>query len=67
MVRCDDDARELNWGLWVVERPGGFRTSWVGRKEGGLLGKEFHKDAIIDDLWIRDDWTRKYEIEKDVS
>jgi hypothetical protein len=68
IVRCDDDAKETGSGLWVIQKFGGGRRSWVGKPgylsdpngPGGI-------DTADPTLWLRDDWRRVYVEEKDYS
>ena len=63
MVRCDDVAKATGRGTWVVLEPGGRQSSWTGGEPANLLGG-IHVDPT---LWIRDEWSRRSEYEKDVS
>ena len=65
VVRCDDDAKENGWGLWVVERFGGYRQSWVGRRPGPVNGLVPYFPE--QELWMREDWKKVYVEEKDYS
>lgn len=58
--RCDHKAKNTGWGLWRQEGPKGT-CSWEGTV-GVNQGQEPHPD-----LWIRDDYTKTYVIEKDYS
>ena len=65
VVRCDDEAKENNWGLWVTEKIGGYRRSWIGRRPGPANGLiPYFPEAA---LWIRDEWRTQFVDEKDYS
>ena len=58
--RCDHKAKATGVGTWRFEGPKGT-CSWEGTV-GVNQGLEPHPD-----LWIRDDYTKTYVIEKDYS
>jgi len=67
IVRCDNDAKESGYGLWVIQAGSG-RRSWVGRGPSSVtdLGGQLLRQCDPD-LWIKDDWKRTYISEKDYS
>lgn len=58
--RCDHKAKETGWGTWRFEGAEGT-CSWDGRVG---INKGGDPDPA---LWIRDDYTTTYLIEKDYS
>ncbi len=60
IIRCDNNAKENGWGLWIVKNSNGTTSSWVGGT--GLLDEE-----IDHTVWIKHSWSRRYNIEKDVG
>jgi len=63
MVRCDDSAKRTGRGTWVVNQPGGWGGAWDGAAPANLPGGV----KVDPTLWIKDEWTKTTEYEKDVS
>jgi hypothetical protein len=64
LVRCDDAAKKTGRGTWVVQGPG---IHWGGVWEGAEPANLAMGARVDPTLWIRDEWSKTSEYEKDVS